>query len=78
MSLYPNSKIYLFFSDALINVVGNERLITGVNGTAGIFATYPTAGISTVTYLYILSKVITKTSSGTNRIRFINYFVILT
>jgi hypothetical protein len=56
LSLYPDLKIYIhLFSDALINVVGNERLVTGVNGTAGIFATYPTVGISTVTYLYIFS-----------------------
>ena len=45
-------KVRGFFSDALINVVGDERLITGVNGTAGIFATYPTVGISTVNYSY--------------------------
>lgn len=48
--------VYGLYYDALINIFGDERLITGVNGTvngtAGIFATYPTVGISTATGLF--------------------------
>ena len=36
------------FPDALTDLVGDEYLVTGENATAGIWATYPTQGISTV------------------------------
>ena len=43
-------KIFLLFlfPDALTDLVGDEYLVTGENATAGIWATYPTQGISTV------------------------------
>ena len=50
ISKQQNRKIrfYCFFSDALTDLVGDEYLVTGENATAGIWATYPTQGISTV------------------------------
>ena len=43
-------KVIFFFSDALTDLVGDEYLVSGENATAGIWATYPTQGISTVNY----------------------------
>ena len=41
--------VFLYFvSDALTDLVGDIRTVEGINGTASIWATYPTAGISTV------------------------------
>ena len=40
--------LLVFFPDALTDLVGDEYLVTGENATAGIWATYPTQGISTV------------------------------
>ena len=48
-SYKAGKKILLFFfPDALTDLVGDEYLVTGENATAGIWATYPTQGISTV------------------------------
>ena len=41
---------WFFFPDALTDLVGDGYLVTGENATAGIWATYPTQGISTVNW----------------------------
>ena len=42
--------VFDHFSEALTNLVADERLVEGTNATASIWATYPTQGISTVNF----------------------------
>ena len=46
--IFKVSMLFYSFSDALTDLVGDIRTVEGINGTASIWATYPTAGISTV------------------------------
>ena len=46
--IFKISMLIYSFSDALTDLVGDIRTVEGINGTASIWATYPTAGISTV------------------------------
>ena len=46
-----------FISGALQHNYGDVRAVVGENATAGIFATYPTEGISTVSiFMQLLEK----------------------
>ena len=38
--------VYLTYLDALNHYAGTDRLVVGDNSTAGIFATYPAAGVT--------------------------------
>ena len=38
--------VYLTYLDALNHYAGPDRLVVGDNATAGIFATYPAAGVT--------------------------------
>jgi glycerol uptake facilitator-like aquaporin len=40
--------VYMAYYEAIENKVGGSRLVSGVNGTAGIFATYPPNNVSIV------------------------------
>ena len=54
--------LFYSFSDALTDLVGDIRTVEGINGTASIWATYPTAGISTVRQKKKLKKNTTSVS----------------